>query len=501
VNGFVSGALPWQASPIRMKRAFRLGLELGAATVLAGLSLASCTDETDTPADGGADATMQTPDAPANTQRDALPSLDPDAMPAGSYCALPGSLVGTAQGMAIVPGGDSSLPDLSWLTVPQGYCLHHFAHVNETRQLRVSPSGDLFAASPSMGTAGGENNPGLGAVVVLPDDNHDGVADGTVTFLKSLPNTQGLTFANGYFYFQDGQSLKRVAFKSGDRAPSATIETVTTITSSIAQQFPVHWPKLVDVAQDGTVYFTNGSDQGESCFSPPTTAANPPTGTVFKVAPDGGTSIVARGFRNPIALRCEKNNNVCLVAELARDGSGSQGGREKLVPLRQGDNWGYPCCATTNTPYGDTVYQDSVPPYGGQVVTASDCANVTPESVSFVIGHTPFGIDFETGAWTQPWAGRAFVALHGVVGSFVGSRVVGVMLDSQTGLPLPSSDLDGGESGAPNMMDFVTGWDPGSSAHGRATAVTFGNDGRMYVGDDTAGEIFWVAPITLLRPQ
>ena len=30
-------------------------------------------------------------------------------------------------------------------------------------------------------------------------------------------------------------------------------------------------------------------------------------------------------------------------------------------------------------------------------VKASDCASVTPENVSFEIGHTPFGIDFETG--------------------------------------------------------------------------------------------------------
>jgi hypothetical protein len=56
---------------------------------------------------------------------------------------------------------------------------------------------------------------------------------------------------------------------------------------------------------------------------------------------------------------------------------------------------------------------------------------------------------------------------------------------------------------APNMMDFVTGWDQGSGGaniHGRATAVGFGDDGRLYIGDDTLGEIFWVAPIGLLRP-
>jgi glucose/arabinose dehydrogenase len=483
-----------------MKRAFRLGLGLTTAIVATALPMASCTEDADAPAaDAGArDGTIQ--DAPATIMRDALPPLDPDAMLAGSYCALPGSLVGTAQGMALVPGGSTSLPDLSWLTVPAGYCVHHFANVAETRQLRVSPSGDVFAASPSAPTAGSENTRGQGAVVVLPDDDHDGVADTTLTFVGSVPNTQGLAFAKGYFYFQDGQSLRRVAFKQGDRAPSANIETVTTITDAIAQQFPTHWPKMVDVAKDGTVYFTNGSDQGELCYSAATTGSMAPTGTIFKIGTNGALSIVARGFRNPIALRCEKNVNMCLVAELAKDGSGASGGREKLVPLRQGDNWGFPCCATANTPYEGQEFQDPGPP-GGQLVQNSDCASVTPESVSFVIGHTPFGIDFESSGWGAPWGNRAFVALHGVVGSFVGSRVVGVALDPLTGIPLPSSDLDGGSSGAPNMMDFVTGWDDGTISHGRATAVTFGDDGRMYVGDDTKGEIFWVAPVGLLRPQ
>ena len=67
---------------------------------------------------------------------------------------------------------------------------------------------------------------------------------------------------------------------------------------------------------------------------------------------------------------------------------------------------------------------------------------MTPESVSFEIGHTPFGIDFETGKWPAPWGNRAFVSLHGVVGSYVGSRVVGIALDPNTGLPLPSSDVE-----------------------------------------------------------
>ena len=429
-------------------------------------------------------------DAPATTatgERDALPPISPDAMVEGSYCALPGSVVGTSQGMVVVEGGDASQPSLSWLTVPMGFCAHHFANVPETRQLRTAPGGDLFVASPSQPAAGGASG-GLAAIVVLPDDNHDGLAEAPVTFVPNLNQTQGMTFARGYFYYQDGPTIRRVTFQSGDRAPSAPAEAVTTIT---ALQSSDHFPKGVDVAQDGTVYVTNGSDQGEACNS-----NRAPIGAVFKVGANGSNSVVTRGFRNPIALRCEANHNVCLVAELAKDGSGGTGGgREKIVVVRQSDDWGFPCCATTSVPYQDMEFQDT-----GQSVKPSDCASVTPEKVSFEIGHTPFAIDFEPGKWPAPWANRAFIALHGVVGSYDGSRVVAIALDPATGLPLQSSDLQAGASQAPNMMDFVTGWDDGHQDHGRATAVAFGDDGRMYVGDDTKGEIFWIAPIGLMRP-
>jgi glucose/arabinose dehydrogenase len=488
-------------------RAVRIAAWLGFFGSLGALAVASCTDASDRPPADGDDSHPDTGSAGSSAGSgsgstsgsvssgsvsgalDAGPIIPlPDAAmpPAGSYCALPGSLVATANGRGIVPGANPALPDISWLAIPPGYCAHHFANVAETRQLRVSASGDVFAASPSAPTAGGEQKTGSAKLLVLPDDDHDGLADSQIAFMSNLPNTQGMTFANGYFYFQDGPSIKRVPYKAGDRSPSGAVETVTTITVT---QSSDHWPKAVDVAQDGTVYVTNGSDQGETCYT-----SRPVVGAVFGVLPNGQPSMVSKGFRNPIALRCEADHDVCLVAELAKDGSGSEGGREKLVPVHAGDDWGFPCCATTSTPYADMEFQDN-----GQSVTPSDCAGVTPEQVSFQIGHTPFGLDFETGVLGAPWSHRAFVALHGYVGSYVGSRVVAISLDPLTGLPLMSSDIPG-PSEQPNMMDFVAGWDDGHQDHGRATTVAFAPDGRLFVGDDTLGEIFWVAPATLMRP-
>ncbi len=48
--------------------------------------------------------------------------------PSTPFCALPGSVVWTAQGASVVPGVDASAaPDLSWLSLPAGFCAHYFA--------------------------------------------------------------------------------------------------------------------------------------------------------------------------------------------------------------------------------------------------------------------------------------------------------------------------------------------------------------------------------------
>jgi glucose/arabinose dehydrogenase len=384
-----------------------------------------------------------------------------------------------------------------------GFCAHYFANVPHNRQLRFAPDGDLFAASPSSNTPGGSASvPSTGGILVLPDDNHDGVADSTNMFIQ-VASVQGMAFASGNFYFQNNTNIEVIPFTPGERTLPPSLANA----SSFPLFFPLgatqvpqdpsgiddgHWPKNLDVAQDGTFYVTNGSYQTQACVS-----SDPVFGSIWKASSlsAGATaSEVAKGFRNPIALRCETNHDVCLAVELSLDGSGSAGGREKIVPVRQGDDWGFPCCATQYTPFSGAEYQDN-----GQLVTPADCAGVSAENVSFEIGHTPFGLDFETGRWPSPWTGRAFVPLHGDVGSWLGARVVAIALDPDTGLPLPASELDAAATGD-NLLTFSTGWDDGMLDHGRPTTIAFAADGRMFIGNDWNGDVVWMAPVNLPMP-
>ncbi len=388
-------------------------------------------------------------------------------------CTLPGTVQFTSTGTVTVPGAPASAPSLAFLHLPVGFCAHYFGTVGNARQMRFAPGGELFVASPTTGTTGGGPG-GQSAILVLPDDDGDGVADANLTFLGGLPSTQGLLFANGHFYYQDHTQILRVPYSVGDRTPQASSGLVADLT---AYTSPLHWPKALDIADDGTIYVGNGGDQGEACVEP-----HPFHGGIFALDGASGGTAVARGLRNPIAVRCAPGHDRCFALELAKDYSAAQNGREKMIPIHAGDDWGFPCCATQGL-----AYQGVSLPDGG---AAPDCSGVVAETNGFLIGDTPFGLDFEPGHWPSAWAGHAFVANHGAAGSWAGARIVSIPMDPSTGLPLPSTNTSGTDVG---MVDFATGWDDNTFQHGRPAAVTFAPDGRLFVASDTTGIIFWIA--------
>lgn len=406
------------------------------------------------------------------------PSVDTDAgkepITAKYFCELPGSLRFTEQGVSEVPNGN--VPNsLRFLTLPSGFCAHSFANIGNTRQLRFAPGGELFVASPTTTTTGGGQR-GRASIFVLTDDDRDGFAEEPIPFLSKLPSTQGLLFTSEHLYYQDHQRILRLPYAVGDRSPSGPSEEVAEIT---IHSSTLHWPKALDQADDGTIYVANGSDQGENCEP-----VLPFRGGILELDGSRGGKPISRGFRNPIAVRCQRGYNRCYAIELAMDYTAEIGGREKLVLISEGDDWGFPCCFTRDRPAADLKF---VP----------DCSRVMAEDVSFHIGDTPFGFDFERGRFPAPYRNSVFVALHGEVGTWKAARVVAVDIDPASGLPMVSTTLASQPNGG--LREFASGWDDGKRANGRPAAVEFADDGRLFIGNDNDGTIFWVAPLDLER--
>ena len=349
-------------------------------------------------------------------------------------------------------------------------CAHEFATVGNTRQFRFAPSGELFVASPTRHTTGG-GPAGQAAIVVLP-----------TTMVMALPTHRPSSFAT--CPPPKGCSLRTVSsstktIRVSCASPSQRRSRRGRNVPSLAAEVPYYSSTDIgrncrDQADDGTIYVTNGDDEQLGCDAP---------------APSGAAcsswmvplrrSRWRRGFRNPIALRRLRGKNLCYAVELSRDYSGPRGGREKIVPVRDGDDWGFPCCATQNLPFGRSFL-------------ARIARRSRRRALSFLIGDTPFGIDFELGKWPAPYTNGAFVPLHGAVETWAGARVVAIAVDPSTGSLQHASDVDGSNTGA--MIDFGDGLGRWAVLNGRPAVVAFAADGRLFLGNDSNGQIIWIAP-------
>jgi glucose/arabinose dehydrogenase len=297
---------------------------------------------------------------------------------------------------------------------------------------------------------------------VLSDDDKDGNAE-ISTFADKLVDVHGLAIGGGYLYFTTATSVWRTPYTAGQRKESGARENM-----GMPDSFGKggRWTHGLARSAGGQLYASRGEYN---------TCGTSPGGEISRVEM-GAPAVIAKGFRNPMYLRCHGRDEVCAATELGEDQQ--PGAREKLVVLRPDTNYGYPCCYTTAL--------DAVKPPSGT------CGGTTREDAEFVLSETPFGLDWENDRWPEPYRGGLFVALHGsfyTSPQWKGARIVYARTDATTHVPTEG------------WHDFVGGFAPGGSPLDRPSDVAFAADGRMFFSDDQGGNVYWVAPYGLQRPN
>jgi len=406
---------------------------------------------------------------PDATPPDATP---PDATPPDASVAQDAAPPDAPSADAPPPSAttfcEATAPNLpAGVRVPDGFCIRRFARVATPRVLAFAPNGDLFAASPSIGTPGGAP-PGMGAILVLPDDNRDGVADDTRVFLSGVPSVHGLLFDPDALLYTLDRGVHRAPYVRGDRASRAAASSHARIA---AFDDTIRWTHTLARGVDGTLFASMGQHDTGVCPAP-----NRRVGSVLRIggdAPIAGATVVD-GLRNPMYLRC-KPWGACYAAELTNDSWGAYGGVEKLIQLRQGDDYGFPCCIDRGRTWPGT-------PAG------YDCDRVAVSVQTYPLHDTPFGFDWAPSSWPAPYGDALFVGLHGVVGSWTNTGVQWAPTDPMTHRPTRATEF------------FATGWARSGPIVGRVADLTFAPDGRMFFSDDEDGGIYWVAPVTLRLP-
>jgi len=379
------------------------------------------------------------------------PPVAYDGNPEGTFCALP-----------------DRAPLPASVTVPEGFCIRRFARVTHPRVLAFAPNGDLFVASSGSIGPGG-TGPGEGAIVAFPDDDRDGVGDANAPrFLTSVDSVHGLLFDGPWLYYTLQNGVFRTGYTAGARratAPHSASERVADLSDSI------RWTHTLARATDGALYVSMGQHDNSTCPAP-----NPRVGSVLRIGegmPATGARVID-GLRNPMYLRC-KAWGACYAAELTHDAWDPYGGVEKLVQIRQGDAYGFPCCIDRDRTWPGT-------PRG------FDCGRVAESVQSYPLHDTPFGFDWAPASWPAPYAGAFFVGLHGEVGTWRNTGVQWAPTDPTTHRPT-----------RPTVF-FVTNWGRNGGIQGRIADLVFAPDGRLFFSDDQDGAIYWVAPRGLRVP-
>jgi glucose/arabinose dehydrogenase len=381
---------------------------------------------------------------------------------------------------AVDAGGDAPVASATaplWcgrgLDVPgakpaDGFCLKGYADVKEARAIAFAPNGDLFVASPSEAAPGGAFG-GAAAVLLLSDDNHDGVAE-THPYLTILnaqgdrpTEVHGLALGGGYLYFTTKATVWRTPYVDGQRMANGYPEDLGL---PLTYGTGGRWTHGLARSVGGTLYTSRGGYASCGLSSPP--------GDIGTIGADGTLTTVATGFRNPMYLRCHRTDEVCAAMELGEDLE--TGAVEKMLRLRPNTDYGFPCCTSMGKP---------------SVNQTMSCNDVTKEDAWFPLSDTPFGFDWEPGRWAAPFTGAVFVALHGSAYSsppWQGAAVVYAPTDPTTHMPTQ------------DWAPFQTGWAVGGSALDRPADIAFSSDGRMFIADDASGSVFWMAPTTLAAP-
>ena len=99
-------------------------------------------------------------------------------------------------------------------TAPDGFQVSLFAEgLSDPRRMELAPNGDLFVAESRSGT-----------IVVLWDQDGDGIAEGRETFASDLDRPFGLAFHGRHLYVGNNGAVVRFPYRTGQRRASGPAE-------------------------------------------------------------------------------------------------------------------------------------------------------------------------------------------------------------------------------------------------------------------------------------
>jgi glucose/arabinose dehydrogenase len=327
--------------------------------------------------------------------------------------------------------------------------------VGPVRMLALSPGGlDVFASVPDRNR-----------VLVLPDRDRDGVADGVYVFEEGgmLNRPHGLAFANGHLYVANTDGIVRYPYTEGDLMARGEPELVVELPGE-----GLHWDRSLLFGSEGEMYVAVGSSC-DVCIESDIRRAG-----ILRFEPDaGGTTLYAKGLRHTVGLAFEPTSRTLWATDAGRDGLGQDKPPDELNQIVPGADYGWPHC------YGDQKIDRQLR------ADKAYCKGTYPPVVQLAPHAAPHGLAFYEsdtyGGFPAEYQGGLFVVQHGTVRQYLPTGYSLIFMPFADGRPT-------GE-----VWPVVDGWlRPDTRRWGSPVDVIVASDGALLVSDDGGGRVYRV---------
>ena len=350
--------------------------------------------------------------------------------------------------LAIILGGFhvgmrvQASPGIAPLALPPGFRAEVYASgLTTPRFVSFSPDGDLYVAE-----FGSTNS----KVKVLPDRDHDGKADSTITFAGGFYSPNNVVFHAGWVYVGEFGRIMRLQDTNGDLVADTREVFIGNLPADGR-----HRTKTIAWGPDGKFYMNIGSfnDDAQEAAT---------RATIWQYNADGsGGRVLAKGLRNTVGFGWDASTGVMWGVDNGADDLGESQPPDELNQLVDGGDYGYPFCIGN---------RQTNPLFSGR-----SCDATIPPSANFPPHSAPLGMAFYQGpvaSFPSQYWGGLFVAQHSI--NYPSNRAI-VFVPFKGGQP----------SGAP--QEFLN---TGDMWVGVAINPY---DGSLFASQDRTGTIYRIA--------
>ena len=362
----------------------------------------------------------------------------------------------------------ASRPTDAWPQTLPGFKVELFAKgLNNPREIRIAPNGDLFVAESETGW-----------IRVYRDAGQDGKPETVETFATGLTLPFGIAFYPPgpdpkYVYVANTNSVVRFPYTNGDlKARGAQEVVVPKIPGYGRLQGGGHWTRDLAFSLDGKRMFISVGSHS-NVDDTDNNSVEHHRADILEAKPDGsGLRVYAWGIRNPVGIAVHPQTGELWASVNERDELGDNLPPDYITHIQEGGFYGWPW-------YYIGGHQD--PRHRGKHPELKD--KVIVPDVLIQAHSASLQMTFYTGQqFPQEYRGNIFAAEHGSWNKSV-----------RTGYSVIRVPLKNGRATG-EYQDFLTGFVTTSgNVWGRPVGVAVAKNGALLVSDDGSNSIWRVS--------